>query len=720
MSYIESMEANQELVEALILHQGYKDPHAFLGLHSLNGERRLIRLWRPKSRECHLEVLGKIVEAKMVDPEGLFEYIHPTPLEPKDYRIYHTNGLLANDPYAFESTFQELDQYFLSKGVHYQLYDMLGSTVTEHQGIKGTKFAVWAPSALSVSLIGDFNYWDGRANPMRSTGYSGVWELFIPGLGAGEKYKYEVRSRTGSLKVKSDPVAHYSELRPKTASIVYDLSHFSWTDGDWLGKRNQYREGKSPLNIYEVHLGSWQRKEGQFLNYQELAERLAQYCREMGYTHVELMGIMEHPLDESWGYQVTGYFAPTSRFGTPTDFQSFVNYMHMQGIGVIIDWVPAHFPKDDFSLAEFDGTHLYEHSDERQRSHPHWFTNIFNYGRVEVANFLIASALFWLEKMHIDGLRVDAVASMIYLDYGREPGAWIPNAYGNNINLEALEFIKHLNSILHERFPDAMTFAEESTSYNAITRPVNRGGLGFDYKWNMGWMNDTLRYFSTDPIYRTFKQNELTFVMLYFYSERFVSVLSHDEVTHGKASLMVKMPGDDWQKFAGMRLLYSYMIGVPGKKLFFMGGELGQWNEWNCNTELDWSLLQHDRHQKLKNCIRDLNHFYLAHPALWELDFDPHGFQWVDLSDHTNSVLTYLRRSQNQTLLIVHHFTPTYLTEYRISVHRLLHAKEIFNTDSEEYGGSGKINTQVIIDSGSVTIQLAPLSTMIFEVGFAP
>ncbi len=478
------------------------------------------------------------------------------------------------------------------------------------------------------------------------------------------------------------------------------------------------------MNIYEVHLGSWKRQSGGFLNYREIAHELAVYCKEMNFSHVELMPIAEHPLDESWGYQVTGFFAVTSRYGNPSDFQYFVDHMHKEGIGVIVDWVPAHFPTDDHALANFDGTCLFEHRDPKQGYHPHWFTSIFNYGRPEVSNFLIASALFWFEKMHIDGLRVDAVASMLYLDYGRNEGEWIPNIYGGRENLEAIEFIKHLNSVVHEKHPGILMVAEESTSFTGVTHPLEQGGQGFDLKWNMGWMNDVLRYFHKDPIFRNYHHNDLTFGMLYAFSERFILVLSHDEVVHGKGSLISKMPGTDWQKFANARLLYSFMICQPGKKLLFMGGEIGQWHEWSCKEEIHWFLLQYDKHRGLQSCVKELNRFYHEHTALWEFDFDPRGFEWVDFADKRNSVISYLRKGTNRYLLCVHNFTPGYFSEYQIPLSNVVEIKEVFNTDREEFGGSGKINAQVAIVQDkakrprSLTVQLAPLATMIFEVRF--
>ncbi len=696
------------------LYERLHDPHQFLGLHKEDEATQVIRLWRPGAERIYLEVCGKQVEAKRIDEKGLFAYRVPSSCGPLDYRIYHQNGQIAHDPYAFSPTFGELDAHLFARGVHYRLYEAMGGRLTEHQGCKGVKFAVWAPRAKQVSLVGDFNFWDGRLHPMRTMGGSGVWELFVPSLKAGEKYKFEIRTEQGAVRLKADPFGYCSELRPATASVVFDVDAFDWSDQAWRDRRT--KEG--PLNVYEVHLGSFKRRNGQFLNYREIAHELAKYCKEMGFSHVELMPIAEHPLDESWGYQVTGFYAVTSRHGTPRDFQYFVDYLHSQEIGVILDWVPAHFPTDDFSLAQFDGSYLYEHADPRQGFHPHWNTYIFNYGRHEVANFLIANALFWMDKMHIDGLRVDAVASMLYLDYGREKGEWIPNIYGGNENIEAIEFLKHLNSIVHQTFPRVLMCAEESTSFTGVTHPLEWGGLGFDLKWNLGWMNDTLTYFHKDPLFRHYHHNELTFGLIYAFSERFILVLSHDEVVHGKGSLISKMPGDDWQKFANMRLLYSYMICQPGKKLLFMGGEIGQWNEWNCKEELHWHLLQFPNHAGLQRCIKELNHFYREQRALWEHDFDSRGFEWVDFSDRNNSVISYLRKGSQSYLVCIHNFTPAYYPEYYICLSHIASAREVFNTDRSQYGGSGKADLGVQISSGGMTIRLAPLATVIFEVQF--
>ncbi len=711
-------------VEDLIASLHY-DPHRYLGIHTLPEGKKVIRLLRPGAREVYFQLKGEVAQAQKVHPFGIFESVVPDDTTYKDYKVYHQNGLLAEDPYAFWPTFGEMDGYLFRKGVHYELYKVMGGRLTVQQGVKGVQFAVWAPSARGVALVADFNFWDGRANPMRSMGHSGVWELFVPGLAEGERYKFEIRTPSGDLEIKADPFALQSELRPLTASVIADVNRHKWGDNEWIQKRPK-RSDAAPMLIYEVHLGSWRKPSGESLKYRQIADELALYCKEMGFTHVEIMPIAEHPLDESWGYQISGFFAVTSRYGTPEDFQYFVDRLHQEGIGVIVDWVPAHFPTDRFSLSRFDGTALYEHEDPRQGFHPHWSTNIFNYGRHEVSNFLIANALFWFGQMHIDGLRVDAVASMLYLDYGRNHGEWIPNRYGGNENVEAIEFLKHLNSIVHSYYPGVMTIAEESTAFTGITTPLEKNGLGFDYKWNMGWMNDTLRYFSKDPLFRNYHQNELTFGLLYAFSEKFILVLSHDEVVHGKRSLLSKMPGDYWQKFANLRLLYSYMICQPGKKMLFMGGELGQWNEWWCKEEIHWHLLRYPSHDGLKRMVQDINRLYLSREQFWTNDFDYSGFEWVDFSDTTNCVITYKRKSQSVTqLLCVHNFTPSTVSKYRLRLPHLAFAKEIFNTDNPLYGGSGKMNETVELikdhegKTESLEIILSPLATLIFEISYS-
>lgn len=699
------------------------DPHAVLGLHSNDEHSRVIKLWRPGASQVFLEVFGNIVEAKKCHKHGMYEYEVPAHTTFKDYRIYDSHGNLVYDPYAFTSTFGELDGYLFCKGTHYELYNVMGARLFTHQGIPGVKFAVWAPNAKRVSVVGDFNYWNGSCHQMRSTGFCGVWELFVPGLKEGDKYKFEIKTQSGEIRLKADPYAFSSELRPATASVVSNLDRFQWTDQHWIQKKRDNKFKPQPISIYEVHLGSWRKNHGGFPNYRDLAIELAKYCKEMHFTHIELLPIQEHPLDESWGYQVSGYYAVTSRYGSPEDFQWFVNHMHNEGIGVILDWVPGHFPTDDFSLARFDGSYLFEHSDPKQGFHPHWSTLIFNYGRKEVSNFLIANALFWLEKMHLDGLRVDAVASMLYLDYGRSHGEWIPNKYGGNENLDAIEFLKHLNSIVQQRSPGSWMIAEESTSFYKVSHPVEEGGLGFTFKWNMGWMNDTLHYFTRDPLFRHYHHNNLTWGFFYAFSEKFVLVLSHDEVVHGKKSLISKMPGDAWQQFANLRLLYTYMMCQPGKKLIFMGGEIGQWNEWACSKEIEWGLLNYIPHQGIQRLVKEINEFYLHNPILWENDFHHTGAEWVDFSDTKNCTISYLRKSGSGQLLCIHNFTPNYIDEYLISMPNLKYAEEIFNSDAEKYGGSGKINQHVDVrhpghSHALLKIRLAPLATMIFKVHF--
>ncbi|MFI0435850.1 MAG: 1,4-alpha-glucan branching protein GlgB [Parachlamydiaceae bacterium] len=697
-------------------------PHAILGLHSSKQEGSVIRLLRPGAQQIFFALFGKIVEARKIHPSGLFEYPVPPATTASDYRIFHQNGLLAHDPYAFSPTFGEMDQYLFAKGVHYQLYQRMGGRLTLHEGVEGAKFAVWAPNARSISVIGDFNEWDGRVNPMRALGYCGVWELFIPGLKEGEKYKFEIMTQQGARLIKADPYALMSEKRPATASILTDIETFEWQDDEWVKERTHKHFASLPMTVYEVHLGSWKKQGSDFLNYREIAHELALYCLDMGFNYVELLPIQEHPLDESWGYQVSGFYATTSRFGTPKDFKYFINHLHLNGIGVILDWVPGHFPMDEFSLGRFDGSALYEHADPRQGYHPHWHTHIFNFGRHEVSNFLIANALFWLEEMHADGLRVDAVASMLYLDYGREEGEWIANIYGGKENLYAIEFIKHMNSIVHHRCPGALMIAEESTSFTGVTHPIEQGGLGFDLKWNMGWMNDTLHYFSQETFYRHYHHHNLTFGLIYAFAERFALVFSHDEVVHGKKALLNKMPGDLWQKFANLRLLLSYLFCQPGKKLLFMGGEIGQWNEWNCKEEMEWSLLAFPTHRGIQHLVRQINHFYRNHPALWEQDGHHNTFQWVDFSDTRNHVISYFRQSKEEKLLCIHHFSASYLPYYAIHFGHFVHAEEIFNSDAETFGGSGKINLNVdIIRDGAgspmgIGIALAPLATMIFKI----
>ena len=584
----------------------------------------------------------------------------------------------------------EYDVYLFKEGSHCRLYEKLGSHVRNN----GVYFALWAPSAAYVSVIGSFNEWDKGKHPMRlREDGSGVWEAFIPEAKIGDLYKYFIVSKNGYETERADPFGFFYEIPPKTATVIWDLS-YQWKDREWMDSRRLKNSLRSPMSIYEVHLGSWKKRGWESLSYRELAQELVQYCKDMGFTHVEFLPIMEHPFYGSWGYQATGYFAPTSRYGTPQDFMYLVDQLHRAGIGVILDWVPSHFPTDGFALAYFDGTHLYEYDDWRKRYHPDWNSYIFDYGKGEVRSFLLSSAHFWFEKYHIDGIRVDAVASMLYLDYSRKPGEWIPNIYGGNENLEAMEFLKRLNMCIYRDFPDVQTVAEESTAFPMVSRPVYLGGLGFGMKWDMGWMHDTLFYFSKDPIYRKYHHDKLTFNMWYFYHENFVLPLSHDEVVHGKGSLINKMPGDWWQKFANLRLLFTYMWAHPGKKLLFMGGEFGQWNEWNHDASLDWFLLDYPTHKGVQNLVRDLNKVYRENPALYELDFDPTGFEWIDFSDYEQSVISFLRKDSTgkNILACVFNFTPVPRHNYRIGVPIGGYWEEIINSDAKEYGGSGMGN----------------------------
>jgi 1,4-alpha-glucan branching enzyme len=596
-----------------------------------------------------------------------------------------------------ESALSEFDLYLLVEGTHYRAYEKLGAHLMERDGRRGVHFAVWAPNAKLVSVIGEFNNWNPQANSMRPTS-AGVWEGFVPDIGQGAIYKYHIESRYSDYKVdKADPYGFAAEIRPQTASRVWNLEDYSWQDDSWMASRAKKNALGSPISIYEVHLGSWRRvpEEGnRWLSYRELAPLLATYVRDAGFTHIEFLPIMEHPFDGSWGYQTTGYFAPTSRFGTPADFMYLVDYLHRQEIGVILDWVPAHFPRDEAGLGYFDGSHLYEHADPRQGEQPDWHTFVFNYGRNEVQNFLTANALFWLDKYHLDGLRVDAVAAMLYLDYGRSEGQWIPNRYGGKENIDAIHFLRALNERVYAAFPDVTMIAEESTSWPQVSRPTYVGGLGFGLKWNMGWMHDTLNYMSLDPVFRNFHQNEITFSLVYAFAENFVLPFSHDEVVYGKGSMLRKMPGDDWQKFANLRLLYGYMFGHPGKKLLFMGNEFGQWSEWNHDASLEWQLLKEPFHAGLKQWVRDLNTLYRGHPLLHESDSDPAGFEWVDCKDSQRSIISFLRRGRNPNdqLLFVCNFTPIVRQNYRVGIPLDGYWKEILNSDAPLYGGSGQGN----------------------------
>ena len=629
-------------------------------------------------------------------------------------------------PYTFAPQLGEMDLYLLREGRHMQAWKVLGARLKTIDGVAGCLFAVWAPAVQRVSVIGDFNAWDGRRHPMRCRGDSAIWELFIPGLRAGEAYKYEILGAHGQLVRKTDPYARQMFPRPETTSAVpSDLEH-AWQDAGWMQARAQFDWQHQPISIYELHVGSWRRHiDGSFYSWAELAETLIPYVLDLGYTHIELMPIAEHPLDASWGYQVSGYFAPTARYGSPADLRSFIDACHQHNLGVLLDWVPAHFPKDDFALARFTGEPIYEHADPRRGEHRDWGTLIFNYGRNEVRNFLIANALYWLEEFHIDGLRVDAVASMLYLDYSRLAGEWLPNAHGGRENLEAIAFLRELNVQVHGLHPGVLTIAEESTAWPAVSRPVDIGGLGFSMKWNMGWMNDSLAYFEKDPVYRKFQHNQLTFSQMYAWTENFVLPLSHDEVVHGKRSLLDKMPGDVWQRFANLRLFYAWQYGHPGKKLLFMGSEFGQWNEWSEKGELDWALLAFPDHDNLRRLLSDLNRLYRNEPALHDFDFDPRGFRWIDCHDADQSVLSFVRQGQSpdEQMLVLLNFTPVARTGYRVGVPSPKLWREVLNTDSTFYGGSNVGNAGERLPQPqpwmgfehSFEVSLPPLGALFFK-----
>jgi 1,4-alpha-glucan branching enzyme len=712
------------------------DPRSILGPHAttVDGNSYLaIRAWLPDVKGADVASDSTLWRMTRLHEAGLFEALLPVTAPVPSYRLRITrqDGIVTevHDPYAFPPLLTEFELHLFAEGTLYRAYNSFGAHIRTVQGVPGVHFVLWAPNATRVSVIGDFNGWNGLCHPMASRGSTGLWELFMPDLPEGTLYKYEIRSREHNVLLrKADPYAVASELRPRTASIVHDLSSYTWHDDAWMTARSTWDPLTAPVSIYEVHLGSWMRVPGEndrWLTYEELAAKLIPYATDLGYTHLELMPVTEHPFDGSWGYQATGYFAATSRYGNPDDFMAFVDSAHQAGLGVIMDWAPAHFPDDPHGLAQFDGTHLYDHADPRLGYHPDWHSRIFNYDRVEVRTFLLNSALFWLDKYHIDGLRVDAVASMLYLDYGRQSGEWIPNEFGGNENLGAVSLLKELNVLIHREFPGAVTIAEESTAWPGVSRPTYTGGLGFTFKWNMGWMHDMLTFFQYDPIYRRFHQNQVTFGLLYAFSENFVLALSHDEVVHGKRTLLDKMPGDVWQRFANLRLLYGYMYSHPGKKMLFMGGEFGQWREWNHDTSLDWHLCENEPHRGLQRLIRDLNRVYREEPALHEIDFDWSGFQWIDFSDADNSVIAYLRKAKSTQAAIVClcNFTPVPRHHYRIGVPEPGWYRELVNTDGIAYGGSdmgngGGIHTTETPSHGfpySLTITLPPLSILLLK-----
>jgi 1,4-alpha-glucan branching enzyme len=673
------------------------DPFAVLGPSSAEGITR-VRVFRPDAIAVSVEVDSKFVPMQRIHATGLYEWGGAGLLQRYRLKI-EWNGHTAevHDPYAFPPEWPASDSFLFNEGTNFQAYRFLGAHRLDRSGVAGVNFRVWAPNAERVSVVGDFNGWDGRIHPMAVAG-GGVWTLFLPGVSEGALYKFEIRSRSGELLVKSDPYAQSFEMRPGTASRVAETPRYRWMDGDWLAARAARDWLHSPMSVYEVHAGSWIRHgDGRYYSYRELADRLIPYVVELGYTHLELMPLCEHPLDESWGYQTTGYFAPTSRYGSADELREFVDRCHQAGVGILLDWVPAHFPEDAFALAHFDGTALYEHEDARIGWHPDWRTHVFNYGRNEVKSFLLSSAHYWLSEFHIDGLRVDAVASMLYRNYSRKDGEWLPNRFGGTENLEAIDFLRSLNAMVHGEFRGALSIAEESTAWPMVSRPVHLGGLGFSMKWNMGWMNDTLDYFAHDPIYRRHHHDRLTFGQLYAYSENFLLPLSHDEVVHEKGALISKMPGDRWQQFANLRLLISYQMTSPGKKLLFMGGEIAQWSEWQSSRELDWSLLQYPEHDGIRRLVADLNRLYRETPALHLFDFEQRGFQWIDCHDTLQSVISYLRWGENgQFVAVVANFTPVARTAYRIGLPQAGAYREIFNSDSGYYGGSNLGNSGIV------------------------
>ena len=711
-------------------------PHQLLGMHPLgDGSGVVVRAFVPNAAKVEIEPTHEKkkpkIQLQQLDPAGFYEGTSTQAREVYAYDLiitdYQGKKRRTRDTYSFLPTLGETDLYLFGKGDERRIYDKLGAQLRTIDGVPGTSFAVWAPNAQRVSLLGDFNGWDGRYHPMRLLGASGVWELFVPGLGEGTHYKYEIKNTHGALVLKTDPYGFFFEAAPKNASIVWNNKKFKWTDEAWLKQRRERNALRTPMSVYEVHLGSWKKKSvAESFSYRELAGLLVPYVKQLGFTHVELLPVSEHAFYPSWGYQVTGFYSPTARYGTPDDFQFFVNALHEAGIGVIVDWVPAHFPRDDWALAQFDGTALYEHEDPRKGAHQDWGTLIFNYGRHEVVNFLTANALFWCERFHIDGLRVDAVASMLYLDYSRQEGEWVPNQYGGRENLEAIEFLKKFNYLTHTEHPGVVTIAEESTAWPLVTRPPYLGGLGFSFKWNMGWMHDTLGYFGRDTVYRKYHQNDLTFAMLYHHNENFVLPLSHDEVVHGKRSLIGRMPGDDWQQFANLRALFAYQWLFPGKPLLFMGCEFGQRGEWNANAGLDWHLLgQGPYHRGLQQFVEDLNKLYLAEAALWEGDYDPGGFYWIDCADQQNSVLSFARQNSDRTneIVVIMNLTPVPRTNYRVGLPRPGRWQEVLNSDAGIYGGSNLGNLGGVMSedynchnqSYSAQFTLPPLSVIVFR-----
>ncbi|MGB8699108.1 MAG: 1,4-alpha-glucan branching enzyme [Thermosynechococcaceae cyanobacterium] len=741
-----------EQVQQIVANQ-HHDPFEILGPHANGQSAWVIRAYLPSAESATVICPEQRTEYPMQSSHHphFFECtLNVAELPTYQFRLTESGQeRVIYDPYAFKSPLiTEFDQYLFGEGTHYRIYEKMGAHLATVDGVSGVYFAVWAPNARNVSVIGDFNYWDGRKNQMRK-GPTGIWELFIPELTVGQCYKYEIKNAEGHIYEKTDPYGYYQEVRPKTASIVADLSDYVWNDASWLEQRRHADPLAQPISVYEMHLGSWMhaasadppllangelgtsvavselKPDARYLTYRELAERLIPYVKELGFTHIELLPIAEHPFDGSWGYQVTGYYACTARYGTPQDFMYFVDQCHQNGIGVIVDWVPGHFPRDGHGLPFFDGTHLYEHADPRKGEHKEWGTLVFNYNRHEVKNFLIANALFWFDKYHIDGIRVDAVASMLYLDYCREPGEWLPNEYGGRENIEAADFLRQLNNAIFKYFPGILSIAEESTAWPMVSWPTYVGGLGFNLKWNMGWMHDMLDYFSMDPWFRQFHQNNVTFSIMYAFTENFMLALSHDEVVHGKSNMVGKMPGDDWQKFANLRCLYTFMYTHPGKKTLFMGMEFGQRSEWNVWADLEWHLLQYEPHQQLKNFISDLNALYRRETALYTQDFAYEGFEWVDCSDNRHSVISFVRRAKESDacILTVCNFTPQPHSHYRVGVPEAGFYTELLNSDARQYGGSnmgnlgGKWTDEWSFHNRpySLDLCLPPLATLVFK-----
>ena len=717
-----------------IVNGEHSDPHTVLGMHEMEEDGRkavVVRAFLPNAAGITvIDYANKRKKYPMerLHADGFFEVTIADREEWFRYQLEYTdadgNTWRSYDPYSFSPTLSEFDRHLFGAGTHYEIYEKMGGRLMTHEGARGAAFSVWAPNAKAVSVIGDFNNWDACRSPMRRLGESGIWELFLPAAAEGDKYKFHVTQCDGRVVDKTDPYGVYAEVRPNNASVLYPLKRYKWKDRRWMTARRKYDFRTAPMNIYEVHLGSWKRAEGdRFLTYTELAEQLIPYVKEMGYTHIEMLPVEEHPFDGSWGYQVTGYYAPTSRYGSPDEFKQFVDACHQNGISVILDWVPAHFPKDDFALARFDGTALYEHQDPRLGEHIQWGTYIFNYGRKEVANFLLANALYWMDIFHIDGLRVDAVASLLRLDFCKEEGQWLPNVYGGSENLEAIEFLKHMNSVIAEREPGALMIAEDSTAWPGVTKKVDEGGLGFSLKWNMGWMNDFLSYIKLDPIYRKYHQNKLTFGMAYHYAENFVLVLSHDEVVHTKSSMIGKMPGDVWQSFANLRLSYGFMMGHPGKKLLFMGGEFAQYSEWSEARSLDWHLLQYADHQEMQAYVKELNHLYTEEPAFWAEDFDPNGFQWIECDDAESSIVSFVRRSKEKELVFLCNFTPVVHHGFSLGVPQEGVYHERLNSDAARFGGSDVINAVPLQSKAEpagrcpfrVELDVPPLGMVILE-----